>query len=640
MNRNYDEIKPLSKWNDGQNANTRPINTGGHYWADMGAMMYNQNIPFMRPPHTQPMGITHTALVPLEPPPQPTPSQHPLPPPSLNQTHEPCALSYNTLPQATTSNTQEACSTLFTQPTSSMLPPPYQPHQPPGIPPNNQLPFSSDPNSTATFTSLQAPPVTASVTALLPPPLHMAPPVAPVPSSLPVSLTTLTVVASSSTATVAAAQPPPTVASRPTASSLTPLYQAGFKPEPHDTEEAAIKNLHLVSVGEKLPEASAKPHHQQPFSDHEDGFDVTTEDVSQPEEPIPRISGTDYLTAKPGCKTCDAFFSNQHECVDDLEGLKEFFDIQKRYKCKVCNKGFDRADNMKRHLKIHLKEPKHQCEDCGATFLRGTALQRHKLKHKGKTIYECNKCEMSFVDERRYRQHIASHSGKKYMCKICDECFADKVDLEKHEKIHTSERPFKCTICNKTYRHRKELNKHVYTHAEEKPYPCNQCNKSFQSESLLKDHARTHKKPFTCQTCGKSFAKGNYLIKHQIVHNRGTVPAPHKCNVCHREFNWLTSLQVHMLSHSTNNKPFICELCGKGFPLKIRLLKHLRIHSDEKPFSCDHCGKRFNTKFQMMSHRAVHTGERAHKCDLCSKCFRFRSNLNAHRKICPCLSNR
>ena len=55
-------------------------------------------------------------------------------------------------------------------------------------------------------------------------------------------------------------------------------------------------------------------------------------------------------------------------------------------------------------------------------------------------------------------------------------------------------------------------------------------------------------------------------------------------------------LQIHKKGRHGNERPHVCEFCGKGFKLPSALVTHLNIHTNSKIFKCEECDLTFNQK--------------------------------------------
>ncbi|NXP63572.1 ZKSC7 protein, partial [Chloropsis cyanopogon] len=78
-------------------------------------------------------------------------------------------------------------------------------------------------------------------------------------------------------------------------------------------------------------------------------------------------------------------------------------------------------------------------------------------------------------------------------------------------------------------------------------------------------------------------------------------------------------------------RPYRCDKC-KRCQTSSHLLGHQQIHTEERPFHCPDCGKGFRSNFQLIIYQCIHTRERSYECSECGKSFSQSSHLTQHQQ--------
>ena len=120
---------------------------------------------------------------------------------------------------------------------------------------------------------------------------------------------------------------------------------------------------------------------------------------------------------------------------------------------------------------------------------------------------------------------------------------------------------------------------------------------------------RTHQ----CSVCGLKFQSEGMVLVHKCS---GCPRKKYACEFCdHYRTESSSDLEKHMRIH-TNDKCYVCKICGFSTAWKKNLKEHMVKHLGLKPYVCDFCGYSTSDRHNLRTHKMKHF----QKGEVCGKC--------------------
>uniref|UniRef100_H2L3M6 C2H2-type domain-containing protein n=1 Tax=Oryzias latipes TaxID=8090 RepID=H2L3M6_ORYLA len=124
----------------------------------------------------------------------------------------------------------------------------------------------------------------------------------------------------------------------------------------------------------------------------------------------------------------------------------------------------------------------------------------------------------------------------------------------------------------------------------------------------------------------------------QHLQQTNTLFICYKCDKC---FFCPKELRQHQVTHTADEKPFVCTYCQKTFSIFSEFTKHRRYECALRGRFCKDCGASFPSPSGLRTHRkATHlahldkgSGDSA-QCCKCNRCFPTEEELLQHQEIC------
>ncbi|XP_075216574.1 uncharacterized protein LOC142321924 isoform X2 [Lycorma delicatula] len=199
-------------------------------------------------------------------------------------------------------------------------------------------------------------------------------------------------------------------------------------------------------------------------------------------------------------------------------------------------------------------------------------------------------------------------------------------------------------LVKQPYRSKTKRTKRIVKNAKKKPKKnsdfatCNICSAQLENKKDFENHIESHfidgdskvcdKNALECNDCGKLFPSKRLLKRHLVTHSNDR---PYTCDICHKSYKRLNDVAVHKKKH-TREKLLSCDICDFTTVYRSALTTHRKRHSQEYEYRCDKCGKGFFVKKYLEEHENFHSGEKPFRCDICGKAFPYTRYLVAHKK--------
>ncbi|KAF7988628.1 hypothetical protein HCN44_001201 [Aphidius gifuensis] len=232
-----------------------------------------------------------------------------------------------------------------------------------------------------------------------------------------------------------------------------------------------------------------------------------------------------------------------------------------------------------------------------------------------------------------------------FKCSIdnCTVRLLSNENMEYHKTCHNDKKidnndNFKCPECEQ-YKTKdwRNIASHLWRQhiIDMELYACDLCNYKTPSLSkLINQHRGIHSddRPFICEYCGKGFKTNKQLRTHKIFHKNNNSNVTYQCNNCQRIFKNLRLLKLHNNTVHNEYKPFKCHYCDYSASTRSVLKLHLRRHTGEKPFSCDQCSYSTGDHNSLRRHKLRHLKLKPYNCHLCNYACIQSSTYKVHLK--------
>ncbi|WAR11682.1 ZN845-like protein [Mya arenaria] len=252
--------------------------------------------------------------------------------------------------------------------------------------------------------------------------------------------------------------------------------------------------------------------------------------------------------------------------------------------------------DLKRHFSCHSLEKRYKCNFCPKKYKYRSDLNVHVRKeHNREPSGEVKVVKVATMPRKKT-------SPAMFKCPCCTYISPWKSEIDRHSRIHNTEKTFQCNNCEYQTYWRSDIRRHIY-----KKHP------EIMAEGLtLNDVIITRKvSPPAIVVTTDDKTKGDAsMLSSEGESSRETTPVKYGSRETTPEVNMSDYITTTHTGHSPTPSPikevgkgwYKCQYCGFETNAPSKMNAHIATHTNLKRYMCPICGRRANWKWDIAKH--------------------------------------